>query len=110
MELGEVRKFGAALPGVTEEPHHQMMSLRVSGKIFLTWPPDGSRVHLFVTETRARELATARPDACALLYWGAKVCGLRVELPVQDRAAVEGWIEEAWATKAPKRLVSARKA
>lgn len=86
-----------------------MMSLRVAGKIFLTWPADASRVHLFVTETRAHELATARPDLCALLYWGAKVCGLRVELPVTDRAAVEAWIEEAWANKAPKRLVAARK-
>lgn len=103
MTLLDVRRFGLALPGVGEAPHHDMGSLRVDGRIFLTWPADGSRVHVFVAEPRARELVAACPAACELLLWGAKVSGLRVPLPAEG-ALLEPWIEEAWATKAPARL------
>lgn len=108
MTLSDVRRFGLQLPATTEEPHHDMGSLRVKGKIFVTWPADGSRVHIFVSEPRARELAAANPTQCEVLTWGAKVAGLRVALPALDGAALQGWIGEAWAAKAPTRLVKLR--
>jgi hypothetical protein len=35
-----VRQFALALPGAIEEPHFDMASFRVRGKIFVTAPPD----------------------------------------------------------------------
>ena len=34
-----VREFALSLPGATEEPHFDMSSFRVQGKIFATVPP-----------------------------------------------------------------------
>jgi hypothetical protein len=44
-ELAEARRFALSLPEVTEEPHFDMSSFRVRGKIFVTVPPDGTRLH-----------------------------------------------------------------
>jgi hypothetical protein len=44
-DLAQARQFALSLPGVTEEPHFDMTSFRVRGKIFVTVPPDGTRLH-----------------------------------------------------------------
>jgi hypothetical protein len=104
MTLAHVLRAGLAPPATEQTPHHDMGSLRVAGKIFLTWPAEGSRVHLFVPVERAEALAAANPGEAELLYWGAKVCGLRVPLPAAEGLPLAAWIEEAWAAKAPARL------
>ena len=108
MNLADLLSFARALPGVCEKPHHDLGSLRVRDRIFLTWPADDSRVHIFVDPERAAALAHEHPDVCSPLHWGAQIAGLRVVLPA-DAAKVEAWTEEAWARRAPARLVKLRR-
>jgi hypothetical protein len=59
--VDEVRAFALALPEATEEPHFDMASFRVRGKIFCTVPPGDDRIHVFVEEDEIRALAAADP-------------------------------------------------
>ena len=46
--LERARAFALSLPEATEEPHHDMSSFRVRGKIFATVPPDGEHLHVYL--------------------------------------------------------------
>ena len=100
MDLRDVRKLLTTFPAVTEEPHFELWSARVGGKIFATWPADGSELRVFVDAERARTLAAAGP--WQELWWGKTLSGVRVALP--GPASIAEVLKEAWARKAPKRL------
>jgi hypothetical protein len=107
LKLSAVRRFALSLPETTEEPHFDFSSFRVRGKIFVTVPPPGKYIHVFVDDLeRERALALA-PDWTEKLWWGKKVVGLRVHLSAARPALVDEWVRNAWARKAPKRIVSA---
>jgi hypothetical protein len=101
------RRAALALPEVTEEPHFDLVSWRVRGKIFATVPPEPDRLRLFLDEVEARELAQANAGAFELLTWGQRVSGVTVDLAVADPAEVAELLEAAWRRRAPKRLVTA---
>jgi len=102
--LDQVRRYALSLPEVTEQPHFNYVSFRVRGKIFVTVPPDGQHVHVFVGEEQ-RELALAVHAACLeKLWWGGKVVGLRVDLGKAGGKVVQELMRQAWARKAPKSL------
>lgn len=106
-KLDSVRRQALALPEVTEQPHFDYASFRVGGKIFVTVPPDGQHLHVFVDEPQ-RELALALHGAFVeKLWWGGKVVGLRVNLADADPHVVDELVRQAWARKAPRRLQSA---
>jgi len=106
MKLAEVRRCAIGLPEVTEEPHHHFSSFRVRGKIFVTVPPEQEHIHVFVDE-EARERALALyPNFVEKLFWGGKVCGIRIQLASAKPGAVRDLIRSAWAAKAPKSLVN----
>ena len=95
-----------SLPEATEEPHFASTSFRINGKIFATAPPGGEYLHVFVTEEE-RELALVmEPGFLEKLFWGGKVCGLRVVLPKAKQKVVAELLMRAWSRKAPKKLVS----
>lgn len=76
------------------------------GKIFVTVPPDQEHIHIFVTE-QEREVALAiEPEFLEKLLWGGKVVGLRVALPKAKPSVVNSLIRKAWASKAPRNLIS----
>lgn len=107
LDLSALRVFVVSLPGVAEAPHFEMGSARIGGRIFATWPPDGSRVHVFLDgEGIAAAVASGLGEE---LYWGKKLAGLRVLLPA-DRAALEAVLVAAWRRKAPRRVVAAHDA
>jgi len=102
--LDQIRRYALSLAEVTEQPHFDYVSFRIRGKIFLTVPPDGKHLHVFVAEEQ-RELALAVHAACVeKLWWGGKVVGLRVDLAKAEGKAVKELIDQAWARKAPKSL------
>jgi hypothetical protein len=105
--LAAARQFALALPGVTEEPHFDMQSFRVRGKIFVTVPPEGARLHVFVDPLAVDGYVAEDPAAFEPLRWGEKISGLRVNLAAADDARVREVIEESWRRKAPKTLVAA---
>jgi len=103
-KLDQLRRYALSLPEVTEQPHFDYASFRVRGKIFVTVPPGGKHLNVFVDEEQ-RELALAVHAAFVeKLWWGGKVVGLRVELASADGKVVNELVRQAWARKAPKRL------
>jgi hypothetical protein len=109
-KLDDVRAFALALPDTTEEPHHDYGSFRVRGKIFVTMPPGGALLHVFLPDEQ-RELALALdPRAAEPLPWGSKVLGIRVHLAKASKAHVLQWVQQAYdfkAAQAPARKRSA---
>jgi hypothetical protein len=106
IDLDLVRQFALALPGTNEEPHFDMTSFRVRGKIFATATPDEVYLHVFVDEPEVRASVAEQPEAFEPLLWGAKVRGVRVSLAGAPPERVRELIEESWRRKAPARLVA----
>lgn len=102
-----MRQLALALPEVAEEPHFEMTSFRVRGKILATSPPGGEYLHLFVDEEETHAAVAADGAVYAELWWGRRLSGLRVTLAVADPIEVRELIGLAWRRKAPKRLVAA---
>jgi hypothetical protein len=99
LKLETLRKFAMSLPAVTEEPHHNYSSFRVGGKIFVTVPPEGTHVHVFVSEPE-RELAVSMyPEFVEKLLWGGKVVGVRVFLAKSEADAVRVLVRSAFELK-----------
>jgi hypothetical protein len=107
MVLREARQFALSLPETTEEPHFQMASFRVRGRVFATVPPDGAHLRVFMDEHETRAVVEADPQAFAELWWGKRLAGVRVNLA--DAEAVCELLEDAWRRRAPKRAVAAFK-
>lgn len=107
-DLARARRFALSLPGVTEEPHHDVSSFRVHGKIFATVSPDGDHLHVFVDDVEADAATAEDPGAFEQLRWGRRVRGVRVFLASAPDGGVQELIEESWRRKAPKRLLAER--
>jgi YjbR len=99
VKLEDVRKVALALPDTTEEPHHNFGSFRVRGKIFVTIPPGGELLHIFLPAEK-REVALALdPEFLEPVMWGAKVLGVRAHLPRAKKATVLQLVQEAYEYK-----------
>lgn len=97
-----VRRLALALPEAIEQPHHDMTSFRVRGKIFATMPPEGGRLHVFLPEDEVASYCAEFPSAVEELWWGKKVRGCRVLLRHADRALVREMLAESWRRKASR--------
>ena len=75
MILISARAFALSLPATTEEPHFDMASFRVRGKIFATVPPDDEHLHVFVDEGEVRAAVAEDPAAFEPLLWGQRLEG-----------------------------------
>jgi hypothetical protein len=95
-----------AFPEATEQPHHDMTSFRIRGKIFATMPPEGGRLHVFLPEPDVTSYCAEFPSAVEELWWGKRVSGCRVLLRHADRALVHELLAESWRRKAPKSLLA----
>ena len=105
-DLETARRFALALPEASEEPHFEMSSFRVRGKIFATVPPDGRHLHVFVDDQEVAAAVAENPAAFAPLRWGQRLRGLRIELAASTPGQLRELIEESWRRKAPRRLVA----
>ena len=109
-DLSQAREFALSLPGAAEQPHFDMTSFRVNGKIFATATADETRLHVFVDESEVAatvaEHAAAEPLAFEPLLWGERVRGLRITLAAAPDDRVRELLAEAWRRKAGPRLVA----
>jgi hypothetical protein len=105
-DMARARRFALALPGSTEEPHHDMSSFRVAGKIFATVTADETRLHVFVREPEISATVAEDPVAFEPLQWGKAIRGLRVHLSAAPADRVRELLTEAWLGKAPGRLIA----
>jgi hypothetical protein len=109
VKLDEVRKVALALPDTTEEPHHNFGSFRVRGKIFVTIPPGGELLHIFLP-AEERELALALdPEFLEPVHWGSKVLGVRARLPLARKSTVLNLVRKAYAFKSEKASAAGRR-
>lgn len=106
MKLEDVRTFALSLPESTEEPHFDMSSFRIRGKIFATVPPDHEHLHIFVGERETRGIIAEDPVAFEELWWGKELRGVRVNLASAVDELVFELLEESWRRRAPKRVVA----
>jgi hypothetical protein len=102
MKMATVRKFAMSLPEVSEAPHHNYGSFRVSGKIFVTFPPGEEFIHVFVPDELRDEAVTVYSAFVENLHWGSKIVGVRICLAGADAAVVKRFVKDAWTYKAPK--------
>ena len=102
VKLEEVRQLALSLPDTTEQPHHDFGSFRVRGRIFVTIPPGGELLHIFLPAAQ-RELALAMdPQFLEPVHWGSKVLGVRARLPLARKATVLNLVRQAHAFKSGK--------
>jgi hypothetical protein len=96
----QARALALALPEVTEADHHGRPSFRLGTAVLATlWAPGILNVMVGESEARAAE-----GGAVALLWWGKRLSGVRVELAAADEATVADLLQEAWTRRAPARL------
>jgi hypothetical protein len=97
------------LPETTEEPHFDLSSFRVKGKIFTTVPQGDKTLHVFVDPDELQALLAEDSDAFEQIVWGKRVMTdwIRVHLHHADSAQVRELLEDAWRMKAPKRVLAA---
>lgn len=105
-DIDTARAFALSLPGAGEEPHFDMTSFRVRGKIFATAPPDGRHLHVFVGDDEVAACVAEDPGAFEPLLWGKRVRGLRVRLAAAEQDRVAELLAESWRRKAPRSLVA----
>jgi hypothetical protein len=106
VSLALVRALALALPGATEEPHFDMISFRVRGKIFATVPPDEAHLHIFVDEAETQACVAEDPAIYSPLLWGGKPRGLRVSLPAAAPDRLIELLQESWRRKASAKLIA----
>lgn len=102
MNIVDVRTFALSLPEATEAPHFHYASFRVRGKIFVTVPPEETRIHVFLPDPEREIALTLYAAFVEKLLWGGKVVGVRVRLNDAEPDAVQQLIRQAWIAKAPK--------
>ena len=103
MKIREARRIALSLPEVTEEPHFDVSSFRVRGKIFAT-VPSGDVVRVFVEEELRDLMVGVDPKTYEKIWWGTKVVGLSVKLAKASPKDLEMLLRESWSRKAPKTL------
>lgn len=106
MTLVQFRKLALDLPEVSEEPHFKRTSFRIRGKVMATALPEEAFVHLMVSESVREPALAMYSDWIEKLFWGKKVCGLRIDLKRANAAIVADLLRQSWAEKAPKSLSS----
>jgi hypothetical protein len=99
MLLADVRRMAMALLGTTESPHHRYTSFRVRGRIYATAPVEGGSLHVFVDEEDRDRMVKLDPATYAILGWGEKVVGLRVDLAAAQIDDVRALLHAAWQRK-----------
>ncbi len=110
MKLSQVRKLALALDAVTEEPHHDDSSFRVRGKIFVTVPPQGEHLHVFVPGEKQDEAVALHPSFIEKLFWGSKALGVRIHLPQASPTVVRALVLAACDARVAKDAGPKRKA
>jgi hypothetical protein len=105
-DLDRARRIALALPEAGEQPHFEMTSFRVRGKIFATAPPDGAYLHVFLDEPEVGAWVAEDPALFEPLRWGQRVRGVRVRLAGCPADRLHELLADAWRRKAPRRLVA----
>ena len=107
MTADEARALALALPEAGEADHHGRPSFRIGGRIFATlWTPEA--LNVMAGPDRIAAAVEEAPGTCSEVFWGRRLTAVRVALPAADPGLVEDLLAEAWARRAPRRLLADR--
>jgi hypothetical protein len=93
--IEEVRAIATALPDVTAQDHHGMLSFRVRGKIIATVPDEG-HLRVMLDEAGIRTAVAEMPAMCDEYYWGKRLACVVVDLAAAPASLVEDLLIDAW--------------
>ena len=105
VKLHEARRLALSFPEVVEQDHHGFPSFRVAKKIFATVPNEET-FHVMLGPDETDVAVSTAPLACAELWWGKQLAGVRVKLAAADPDLLAGLLTEAWRRKAPRKILS----
>ncbi|MQY20294.1 MmcQ/YjbR family DNA-binding protein [Nocardia macrotermitis] len=105
-DSADVRTIALGLPETTEQPHFDMASFRIRGKIFATLP-DPDHLHVMLSEEDIHAAVAEHPDICEEKWWGKRLSATRITLPRITTPLLTELLTDAWRNKAPRTLVRA---
>ena len=101
------RQLALALPEAVEQDHHGRPSFRVAGRIFATqW--DDAHLNVMLDEGGILTAVHREPETFEEVWWGKRLAAVRVDLRCVGSDVLASLLEEAWETKAPRRLLGDR--
>ena len=104
MGVDDVRRLALALPEAEEYDHGGLPAFRVHGRRFATMLDDEG-INLMLG-ARGIESAIARwPEACRPVHFAGRLASVRLAHGAAPAQTVAELLAEAWASKAPKRLL-----
>ena len=106
MKLAAVRRFALSLPETTEEPHFDLASFRVKGKIFATVPPDEKHLHVFVDGAVLDVLPGRAAEGVREAVLGQACRGPARDARRGEVGGRRGALAHAWRRRAPKKLAA----
>jgi hypothetical protein len=104
MDAESLRTFILGLPEVDEYEHGGLPSFRVRGRRFASML-DRDGINLAPGEAGIHAAVALWPKACREEWFGRRLVAMRVDFTALDREVVEELVVDAWAARAPKRLV-----
>jgi hypothetical protein len=108
LTLQDVQRIALALPEAEEYDHGDCPAFRLrGGRRFISMLTDDG-LNLMLPEAGIRSAVEEWPEACRANHWGARLASVRVDYRALPDDTVVGLIEEAWAARAPTRLVRER--
>jgi hypothetical protein len=105
MDAATLRRLALALPEVEEYEHGELPAFRVRGKRFATML-DEQGVNLMLDEEGIEAAVACWPGACRPRLFGGRIIAVRVDYASMPEQAVRDLLEEAWARRAPRRLLA----
>ena len=99
-----MRRIALALPEVEEYEHGGLPAFRVRGKRFATMLDDEG-VNLMLGEEGIVAAVASWPEACEARHFAGRLAAVRVRYGALPTGVPAQLLEEAWARRAPKRLL-----
>jgi len=107
VDAEELREFAVSLPGAEVYDHGGRPAFRVHGRPRFATGLDEHGISLMPAEEAIREAVAEWPDACEEGWHGPRLVSVRVAYPLLPDEVVTELLVEAWAHRAPARLVKA---
>jgi hypothetical protein len=107
VDAAALRRLALALPEVEDYAHGDLPAFRVRGKRFATML-DEHGVNLMLDQEGIQAAVACWPTACRPRLFGGRIAALRMDYPSMPEQAVRDLLDEAWARRAPRRLLASR--
>lgn len=104
VDAEQVRLIALRLPGVEEYEHGGLPAFRVGGRRFASML-DRDSVNLMPGEEGIRSAVAEWPEWCHEGWFGRRLASVHVEFADMDPEVITELVTEAWAARAPARLV-----